>query len=182
VSVTEAPEDVQSTKDDDEIVDFDLALDIIADLVGSSSRILAGLSALKPYKQTGLGLTEWTLLMLISRSQSTSSAQIRRSLGLARDSIDQITRTLAMARFITVTASPEDPKLKEYRITDEGQAELSRLNKELDVALLEPMKGHGREIVKAIRSLKRIARVVPQREGRNTKAAQSEAGTESKEV
>lgn len=83
----------------------------------------------------GLTMTQYTVLMILSREGGMSGAQLARSCGVTQQSMSSVLTNMEAKELIRRETSPVHAKVQIATLTDEGQALLDRAYRE--VVILE---------------------------------------------
>jgi len=100
-------------------------------LVAGISRFLTRLSAIPPFQEANLGLTEWVSLSIIAERSGLTNGQLANILGVSAQRINQITDSLSAMALISIKGSVEDARRKIISIRPEGTVRLRELNVKL---------------------------------------------------
>jgi DNA-binding MarR family transcriptional regulator len=113
----------------------EIRIEDLAMLVASLSRFLTRLSNMRAFRDSGLGLAEWSTLSIIAGRRNVNSRQLANITGVSVQRINQITASLKQSGLILLKQDTEDARKKILTITPAGSA----LLKELDAHLLPIM-------------------------------------------
>jgi DNA-binding MarR family transcriptional regulator len=134
-------------------------LDELSDVVATISRFLVNLAASAPFRNAGIGLSEWAALRALSEKGGVTSKRIAKSLGVTVQRANQLTEALKAADCVTMTPAPEDNRRKIVALTDSGQAKLAQLNSELVPFVAAALGDDGSQITRAKKSLKKLSAI-----------------------
>jgi DNA-binding MarR family transcriptional regulator len=135
-------------------------LDELSVVVATISRFLVNLAASAPFRNAGIGLSEWAALRALSeKGGDVTSKRIAKSLGVTVQRANQLTEALKAANCVTMTPAPEDNRKKIVALTDVGQAKLAQLNDELLPFVAAALGDDGSPITKAKKSLKKLSAI-----------------------
>lgn len=131
----------------------------LADIITSMSRLLDRLAQYSPLQDVGLGLTEWTALVALSRGGG-SNKSLARELGLTKQRVNQITDTLRAAGFLEITKAAGDGRKADISVTEAGRAQLAKIDATLTPVLGKALEGKERAVANLSKSLKGLQKAV----------------------
>lgn len=131
----------------------------LADIITSMSRLLDRLANYSPLQDVGLGLTEWTALVALSRGGG-SNKSLARELGLTKQRVNQITDTLRAAGYLEITKAAGDGRKADISVTEAGRAQLAKIDATLTPVLGKALEGKERAVANLSKSLKGLQKAV----------------------
>ncbi len=131
----------------------------LADIITSMSRLLDRLAHYSPLQEVGLGLTEWTALVALSRGGG-SNKSLARELGLTKQRVNQITDTLRAAGYLEITKAAGDGRKADISVTEAGRAQLAKIDANLTPVLGKALEGKERAVANLSKSLKGLQKAV----------------------
>lgn len=132
---------------------------VLADIITSMSRLLDRLANYSPLQDVGLGLTEWTALVALSRGDG-SNKSLARELGLSKQRVNQITDTLRAAGYLEITKAAGDGRKADIKLSEAGQAQLAKIDATLTPVLGKALEGKERAVANLSKSLKGLQKAV----------------------
>jgi DNA-binding MarR family transcriptional regulator len=121
----------------------------LAKLAAIGSRFFNGLAEIEIFSEGEVDLTDWVALSLIADSETVTSSQLCRSMGVSRERIASITDLFHAAGLVSVTPSVRDSRLLILSITDAGRAKLEGVNAKVQVLLSDALGPRGRLVPNA---------------------------------
>jgi len=131
----------------------------LADIITSMSRLLDRLAHYSPLQDVGLGLTEWTALVALSRGGG-SNKSLARELGLTKQRVNQITDTLRAAGYLEITKAAGDGRKADITLSEAGRAQLAKIDATLTPVLGKALEGKERAVATLGKSLKGLQKAV----------------------
>ena len=131
----------------------------LADIITSMSRLLDRLAHYSPLQDVGLGLTEWTALVALSRGGG-SNKSLARELGLTKQRVNQITDTLRAAGYLEITKAAGDGRKADITLSEAGRAQLAKIDATLTPVLGKALEGKERAVATLAKSLKGLQKAV----------------------
>jgi DNA-binding MarR family transcriptional regulator len=144
-----------------------------AEIASMMSRFLSRLSEFSPFRESNVGIAEWSVLNALSKVESGSNKQLVRDLGITKQRVNQICDALKTAGYISVTAAAGDARKGVIVLTAAGRAELEAVNEKLAPLLMNGLAGKERTLTMARKSLKALMHLVNEERGKD------EAGNKS---
>jgi DNA-binding MarR family transcriptional regulator len=141
-----------------------------AEIASMMSRFLSRLSEFAPFRESNVGIAEWSVLNALSKVESGSNKQLVRDLGITKQRVNQICDALKTAGYISVTAAAGDARKGVIVLTAAGRAELEAVNEKLTPLLMNGLAGKERTLTMARKSLKALMHFV------NEERVKDEAG------
>jgi DNA-binding MarR family transcriptional regulator len=105
--------------------DFDLDRFLPYRLAVAASRVSRGLA--QRYAALGLTIPEWRVLAHLARGEALSVKDITARVDMEKSKVSRAATRLVEAGYLSKAADPGDGRLVALRLTDQGQALMSRL-------------------------------------------------------
>jgi DNA-binding MarR family transcriptional regulator len=131
-----------------------------AEIASTMSRFLSRLSEFAPFRESNVGIAEWSVLNALSKVESGSNKQLVRDLGITKQRVNQLCDALKMAGYISVTAAESDARKGVIVLTTAGRSELEAVNAKLTPLLTDGLAGKERTLTMARKSLKALMHLV----------------------
>jgi DNA-binding MarR family transcriptional regulator len=131
-----------------------------AEIASTMSRFLSRLSEFAPFRESNVGIAEWSVLNALSKVESGSNKQLVRDLGITKQRVNQLCDALKMAGYISVTAAESDARKGVIVLTPAGRSELEAVNAKLTPLLTDGLAGKERTLTMARKSLKALMHLV----------------------
>ncbi|MCW5733902.1 MAG: MarR family transcriptional regulator [Enhydrobacter sp.] len=136
-----------------------------ATVVSGLSRFLGRLPAYGPFRDSGIGLTEWILLNELANGPATGK-KLCKDLGVTKQRVYQLTETLKKSGYLTVTESSTETRSKEgagsneFALSPTGKSELAAINERITPVLAKGLEGKERALHTATKSLKALTKLI----------------------
>jgi DNA-binding MarR family transcriptional regulator len=131
-----------------------------AEIASMMSRFLSRLSEFAPFRESNVGIADWSVLNALSKVESGSNKQLVRDLGITKQRVNQICDALKTAGYISVTAAEGDARKGVIVLTAAGRTELEAVNEKLTPLLMTGLAGKERTLTMARKSLKALMHFV----------------------
>ena len=131
-----------------------------AEIASTMSRFLSRLSEFAPFRESNVGIAEWSVLNALSKVESGSNKQLVRDLGITKQRVNQLCDALKLAGYISVTAAESDARKGVIVLTQAGRSELEAVNAKLTPLLTNGLAGKERTLTMAKKSLKALMHLV----------------------
>jgi DNA-binding MarR family transcriptional regulator len=137
------------------------------------TRLSSRLSVLPQFKKAGLGLAEWSALMILRQYDGISNKDLAKRLGVSGQRANQIRSSLHNANLVAVSQSPDDNRKNVIRLTDLGRSRLSIVDQELEPLISAGRTSQPRAFARATRNLRFVMKLIHVKPERklSTKAA-----------